>query len=76
MRNLYEIFQAEDKLWHAKFAPRIAKELGPAAAFIIRAQSPKTAKELAGILVTNALATLKREKRFITKKGKTTVLVD
>jgi len=55
----FTLFQSKDKLWRAKFAPRIAKELGSASAFIVAAQSPETANKLAGILVSDALTRIK-----------------
>lgn len=59
MKNPYDLFQSKDKLWRATFAPRIAKELGSAAAFIVAAPSKKTANTIAGILVTDALTRMK-----------------
>jgi len=53
--DTYEVFQSQDGLWRAKFAPRIAKILGSAAAFFIQAQTQTTANELAGYLVSDAL---------------------
>lgn len=55
----YDLFQSKDMLWRAKFSPQIAKELGPAAAFIIAAPSKKTANTIAGILVSHAVMKLK-----------------
>lgn len=62
MKAPYELFPGEDGLWRAKFAPKIAAEIGPAAAFFVRAPSKKTAKEIAGILVSHALLKLKTSK--------------
>ena len=62
MKNLYELYPGQDGLWRAKFAPKIASELGPAAAYFVRAPSRKTAKEIAGILVSHALLKLKTSK--------------
>lgn len=59
MNKPYELFTSQDGLWRAKFAPKIAKELGPASAYMVQAQSKKTAKEIAGILVSHALLKLK-----------------
>lgn len=57
----FKIFQSQDQLWRAEFEPRIAKELGSAAAFIIAAQSEKTANKLADILTQDALNRLEGE---------------
>jgi len=51
----YSVYQSRDGLWRAKFEPKIAAAIGPAAAFIIQAQSEATANTLAGILVSDAL---------------------
>lgn len=64
MRTPFELFMGEDGLWRAKFAPKVATELGPAAAFFVRAPSKKTAKEIAGILVSHALLKLKTSRGY------------
>lgn len=59
MKRLYRLFQSKDLLWRAEFDPKIAKEIDPAAAFIIAAPSKKTANTIAGILTSHALLKLK-----------------
>ncbi len=65
----YTVYQSQDGLWRASFAPRIAKCLGKAADYIL-APSENTATIIADSLAKDALQQIRSVREKIIRRVK------